>query len=115
MLSHSDLPHSYETIPETTSHQDLAKHKWYRGKISADQAEAALSVGDHRFFVRHSYDELILSKKHNGRLSHTIIHHTPKGYQLEGENKLFGTIPEVIAHYQHSLGTPVETVPLGKQ
>ncbi len=126
-----DLPHSYENIPETTPHhydyisndiyskgepEGLAKYKWYHGKITRDQADAALSIGTgHRFFVWHSSDELTLSRSHHGLRTHTVIQHSPKGYQLEGESKLFGTIPEMITHYQQSLGKPVETVPSGNR
>ena len=62
-----DLPHSCETIPEATSHhydyisndiyskgepEDLAKYKWYHGKVTTDQADAALSFGlSNIFFV----------------------------------------------------------------
>ncbi len=124
----SDLPHSYETIPATTPHhynyisnniysrgepEGLAKYKWYYGKITRDQADAALGIGTGRFIVWHSSDKLMLSRSSCGRISHTIIQRSPRGYQLEGESKLFSTIPEMIAHHQQSLGRPVETVPPG--
>ena len=127
----SDLPNNRKIIPEATPHrydyisndiyskgepEDLAKHKWYHGKITTDQADAALSfVNRNTFFVRHFSDELVLSKTNHGYISHTTIHRSPKGYQLEGNSMLFDTVPAMIAHYQQSLGTPVEKVPSGKQ
>ena len=125
----SDLPHHYETIPEATPHhydyisnniytkgepEDLAKCKWYHGKITRDQVDAALGIGNYdKFLVRHSSNNLILSTSKRGRKVHTIIQRSPKGYQLEGESKLFGNVPEMIAHYKQSLGMPVESVPSG--
>ncbi len=125
----SDLPHSYENIPETTPHhynyisndiyskgepEGLAKYKWYHGKITRDQADAALSLGNsNKFFVWHDSNKLILTKRIFDMVSHTTIHHSPKGYQLERDSKLFDTISEMIAHYQESLGTAVKTVPTG--
>ncbi len=125
----SNLPLSPETIPETTPHhyhyisndiyskgepEGLAKYKWYHGKITRDQADAALGTGNYdKFLVRHSSSNLVLSRTRVGRISHTTIQHSPKGYQLEGSSKIFSSTPEMIEHYQQSLGTAVETVPSG--
>ena len=127
----SDTFHGHSrTIPKTTTdHQyhyictniyskgepeDLAKHKWYHGKVTREQADAALGIGNYdKFIVRHSCDTLILSRARVGRISHTIIQRSPKGYQLEGCSEVFDTIPDMITHYKQSLGSAVEKVPTG--
>ena len=94
--------------------EDLAKYKWYHGKLTREQADAALSDRDHKsFLIRHHYDKLILSRSNRGQIYHAIIQRSPKGYQLEGKRKLFSTIPEMITYYQQTLGTAVEALPTG--
>ena len=131
----SDTPH-YETIPEASSGpsheydiisayakgepEDLTKHSWYHGNITKQQAKAGLKRQefDNRFLVRVSDNNLILSKCINGWISHDIIQRSPKGYQLEHRNRIFKSVSEMIAYYQHHpikgkqmLGTGVATVP----
>ena len=77
--------------------------------MTRSQADAAIAIGAHnQFLVRHDSNKLVLTKKSFSQISHTIILRSPKGYQLEEESKLFDKIPEMILHYQQSLGTPVE-------
>ena len=102
----SDLPHHYETINDSGIYSkgkptDLMKYNWYHGNISEEQAEVAISYGEsNTFFVRHTENKLILSYKIRGWKSHDIIHRSPKGYHLEGKEKVFKTVPEMIDHYK---------------
>ena len=50
--------------------------------------------------VRQSASNLILSKRMFGWVSHDIIHRSPEGYRLEGKEKVFESVAEVIVHYQ---------------
>ena len=117
-----EVPHHYETIPETSSDDDLPHHyetindsgiyskgkptelmkyNWYRGNISEEQAEIALcNTGQNAYLVRHSGTKLILSNRTKGWLSHDVIHCSPDGYRLEGKEKVFKSVPEMIAHYK---------------
>ena len=68
--------------------------------------------------MRVAQNNLILSKSINGWISHDIIQRSFKGYQLEYGDRIFKSVPEMIAHYQHypiegtqMLGTGVATVP----
>ena len=98
-------PH-YETISDKRIYSrgqpsDLLKHSWYHGRISEEQANAALSMGNNNtFLVRQSSNALILSKRVNGWKSHDIIHRSPEGYRLEGKEKVFKSVSELIEHYQ---------------
>ena len=74
---------------------------WYHRDITEKQADIALNtVRSNTFLVRQSGDKLVLSKKINGWISHDIIHRSPEGYRLEGKEKVFETVPKMIAHYQ---------------
>ena len=109
-----EMPHHYDTISdphyETISDKgiyskgkpaDLMKYDWYHGNITEEQAEIAISTGyNNRFLVRHSDLSLILSKSIAGWKSHDIIHRSPEGYRLEGKEKVFKTVPEMIAYYK---------------
>ena len=103
---------------------DLTTRNWFHGSISEEQANTALSTSNHnKFLVRQSNHSLILSNKINGWKSHSIIHHSPEGYRLEGKERVFKTVPEMIAHYQkfpisnrnlQVLGTPIDKAASGK-
>ena len=114
------VPHHYETIPETSSDlphhydifndsviyskektTDLMKYNWYHGNISEEQAEIAIADGNvNKFLVRHSDNKLILSHVAKGWRLHDVIHLSPEGYCLEGKEKMFKTVPAMIQHYK---------------
>ena len=111
------VPHHYETIPGTSSDlphhykisgiyskgkpTDLMKYNWYHGNISEEQAEVAMNYGKgNTFFVQHTENKLILSYRIKGWRTHDIIHRSPKGYHLEGKEKVFKTVSEMIEHYK---------------
>lgn len=100
----SELAQHYETIAEFVSENqpsDLMKFNWYHGKLTEDQAEAALNTaGGNKFVVRQTSTNLLLSKSVNGWKSHDIIHRSAMGYLLEGKTQQFLSIPEMIAFYQ---------------
>ena len=33
-------------------------------------------------------------------MSHDVILHSPEGYRLEGKERVFETVPDMIVHYQ---------------
>ena len=102
----SDLPHHYEIINNSGTYSkgkptELMKYNWYHGNISKEQAEITLSTGQgNPFLVWHSGNKLTLSYTTKGWISHDIIHRSPEGYCLEGREKLFKTVCEVIDHYK---------------
>ena len=98
------------------------KHSWYHGNITKEQAEAGLKgqATDNGFLIRASGKSLLLSKRIHGWVSHDIIHCSPRGYQLDGKDKVFKSVPNMITHYQRHpidgtqvLGTAIATVPSG--
>ena len=112
------VPHHYETIPETSSDlphhydiinnsgtyskgksTDLMKYDWYHGNISEEQASMAIDGDINLFLVRYCDNKLILSYKAKGWRFHNTIHHSPKGYHLEGKKEVFKNVLEMIAHY----------------
>ena len=113
------MPHHYHTIPGPPSHHyetineqgiyseekptDLIKHNWYHGNITEEQVDVILQSTEKHdiFLVRQSAKNLILSTRIRGWKSHDIIHHSPRGYHLEGEKEVFQTVPDMIAYYQH--------------
>ena len=103
--SPSTAPH-YESINDSGIYAkgkpvDLLQHKWYHGNISDEQVNKALGYTNNNvFLVRQSGSNLILSKRMFGWVSHDIIHHSPEGYRLEGKEKVFESVAEMIAHYQ---------------
>ena len=107
--------HRSEAISEATPHHyDYISNKWCPSKITHDQADTEISTRScNQFVIRHSSNNLILSKINEGRISHTIIQHSPKGYLLEGDSKFFDTIPDIIEHYKQSLGIAMEIIPSG--
>ncbi len=117
--------HEYDIISIYTKGEpeQLTKHNWYYGNITKEQAEAAFSLETKNgFLVRVSADNLVLTRQVLGWISHDIIHRSPRGYRLNGKDKLFQSIPEMIAHYQHypidgtqGLGTAITTVPSGQE
>ena len=122
----SDLPHHYETINDSGIYSkgkptDLMKYNWYHGNISEEQAEIAIDDGNmNRFLVRHSENKLILSHRTNGWKSHDIIHCTPEGYRLEGKEKVCTTAHELTEYYQQHpirrgqvLGNPADKASFG--
>ena len=101
-----DLPHHYATINDSGIYSkgkptDLMKYNWYHGNISEEQTEIALNYGSSNiFFVRHSGNKLILFYRISGWRSHDIIHRSPEGYRLEGTEKVFRSVPDMIEHYK---------------
>ena len=52
------------------------------------------------FLVYQDYSNLILSINAGQVISYKKIHRNPEGYRLDGRERLFSTIPEMIAHYK---------------
>ena len=77
---------------------ELNKYHWFYGNITEEQAKAELGLGNsNAFLVRYTSDTLILS----WGLQHTTIHCNPGGYCLEGRDRHFWSIPEMIGYYQY--------------
>ena len=57
----------YEIIADKSSkdeqHKDLFEYNWYHGKITEEEAEAALSVDKDVFLVRQRENSLVLSRR----------------------------------------------------
>ena len=80
---------------------ELNKYHWFYGNITEEQIKAELSLGnDNHFLVRHTSDILILSLKIRGCVQHLTIHYSTEGYCLEGKDRYFQSVPEMIAYYQ---------------
>ena len=80
---------------------ELKKYHWFYGNITEEQTKAELSSDDdNSFLVRHTSDTLVISSRIRGWLQHTVIHCSPKGYCLEGKNRHFQSIHEMIKFYQ---------------
>ena len=78
------------------------KYDWYHGNISEEQADRKIDKRFNNFLVRHSENKLILSYRAQGQKSHDIIHRSPEGYRLEGKEKVFKTVHDMIEHYAQS-------------
>ena len=106
ILGTSSEPHDYDTIDDSAIYSkgkptDLMKYTWYHGNISKEQADTALSAQKgNTFFVRHLGKKLILSYRTLGWISHDIIHRSPEGYHLEGKEKVFKSVAEMIHQYK---------------
>ena len=80
---------------------DLLKYVWFHGNVSKDQAIQELqAMKKDAFLVRQDGSDLILSIKVARNISHQIIHRYSGGYGLEGRDREFASIPELITHYQ---------------
>ena len=76
-------------------------YHWFYGTITEEQTKAELSYkSGNTFLVRYTSGTLILSLNIRGWQQNTVIHHSPKGYQLEWRDRYFQSVPEMIAHYQ---------------
>ena len=72
---------------------------WFYGNITEEQTKAELSFGNgNSFLVRNT---LTLSSKIRGWVQHTVINYGPEGYCLEGKDRHFRSVREMIAHYQN--------------
>ena len=80
---------------------ELNKYHWFYGNITEKETKVELCFSNsNTFLVRYTSDILILSSTIRGWVQHTIIHYSPEGYCLEGKDKHFWSVPELIAHYQ---------------
>ncbi len=122
-MGHLTHTHQSPAVYAEGEPEDLLQHSWYHGYITTEQAEAALKsqATDNGFLVRVLSNNLFLSKRVNGWVSHDVIHRSPRGYRLDGKDKPFESIPEMVTHYQHHsidgvqvLGTAITTVPSGQ-
>ena len=85
---------------------ELNKYHWFYGNITEEQIKAELSLGNgNHFLVRHTSDILILSLNIQGWVQHMPIHYSPEGYYLEGKDRHFKSVPEMIAYYKKN---PIE-------
>ena len=76
---------------------ELNKYHWFYGNITEEQTKAELGLeNSNTFLVRYTSDTLILS----WGVQHTTIHYSHGGYCLEGRDRHFWSIPEMIAYYQ---------------
>ncbi len=75
--------------------------------MSKEEAEIATGMGNfNRFLVQQSSNDLFLTSKRKGWIYHHLINYSTEGYSLEGKEKMFKTIPEMILHY---LTFPIDT------
>ena len=81
---------------------ELKKYHWFYGNITEEQTNVELTFGgtSNHFLVRHTSDILILSFKIRGWIQHIPIHYSSEGYCLEGKDRHFQSVPEMIAYYQ---------------
>ena len=80
---------------------ELKKYHWFYGNTTEEQTNVELNFGDsNQFLVRHTSDILILSLQIRGWAQHITIHYSPEGYYLEGKDRHFQSVPEMIAYYQ---------------
>ena len=92
------VSHSYDVITDYAEGVpvELSKHDWFYGKISREHAAAELSLGNgNKFLV-----SLLLTSKVRGWVQHTAICYNPEGYCLEGKDKHFNNIADIIEYYQ---------------
>ena len=108
-MATSDIPHHYDTINDSGIYSkgkptELMRYDWYHGSVSEERAEIALGCVKklNTFLVRHSENKLILSHKTLGWMAHDIIHRSPEGYHLAGTKEMFKTVPDMIEHYKQS-------------
>ncbi len=79
---------------------DITQYSWYHGKMSKEEAEIAIGKEFlNNFLVRQSSNDLFLTSKRGGWIHHHLINYSTEGYCLEGKEKMFKTIPEMILHY----------------
>ncbi len=74
--------------------------------MSEEEADIAIRGIGNRFLVRQSSNDLFLTSKRRGWIYHHLIKYSTEGYCLEGKEKMFKTIPEMILHY---LTFPIDT------
>ena len=80
---------------------ELTKYNWFHGKMTEEQVESALSIGNcNHFLVRQSGNYLILSTTIKGWRHHYVINRSPRGYCLEGKNEYFKSVSKLLKHYQ---------------
>ena len=80
---------------------ELSKHDWFYGRISKEHAAAELSLGNgNKYLVWNTSDTLLLTSKVRGWVQHTAICYSPEGYCLEGKDKYFNNIADMIEYYQ---------------
>ena len=99
-----DAPHHYESVSDHYSKgepTDLMEQSWFHGKLTEEQAESALSIGNvNTFLVQQIDNSLILSSSIQGWRHHHVINRSPRGYCLEGKNEYFDNVSEMLKYYQ---------------
>ena len=86
---------------------------WYHGDISCDVAEERLEAQDSDcFLVRKSRSQpgnYVLSLSYGKVMKHFVIRKENRRYEVEGTEKSFGSLQELIAYYkEHYLTTDWE-------
>ena len=80
---------------------DLLQYVWFHGTVSKDQAIQELqAMKKDAFLVRQDGSDLILFTKVAQDTTYQIICRYSGSYGLEGRDREFASIPELITHYQ---------------
>ena len=96
-----------------TSPLSLADVPWYHGSISWHVAKERLTKQDSDcFLVRKSQSQpgkYCLSVMYGGVIKHFVIRKKDQWYKVEGTEKQFSSLQELVAHYKkHYLSTDWE-------
>ena len=91
----------------------VVQELWYHGDISWQLAEERLNKQDSdRFLVRKSQSQpgkYALAVRYGGIVKHFVIHKENQRYEVEGTEKSFGSLQELVAFYkEHYLTTDWE-------
>ncbi len=99
-IKSSDSTESYHHT--SAMENDLLKYHWYHQSMTELEADMSFMRLQDRdgILVRHSSDNLYLSVKSCGAVSHTLIRCINQtSFSLEGDNKIFRTIPDMVRYY----------------
>uniref|UniRef100_A0A8C9TNL4 Phosphoinositide-3-kinase regulatory subunit 1 n=1 Tax=Scleropages formosus TaxID=113540 RepID=A0A8C9TNL4_SCLFO len=99
----AENPYSMVEDEEDLPHHD--EHTWRLGNINRSQAETLLrGKRDGTFLVRDSSKAgcYACSVVADGEVKHCVINKTPTGYGFAEPYNLYGSLKELVLHYQHT-------------
>lgn len=93
---------------------NLVQKPWYHSDISWEKSEERLAAQDSDCFLvrksQHQEGKLVISVKYGGVIKHHTILTKYQYYEVEGTEKKFSSMDELIAYYQDNFLSTEEEV-----
>ena len=93
---------------------NLVQNPWYHSGISWKKSEKRLNAQDSDCFLvrksQHQEGKLVISVKCGGKVKHHTVREENQRYEVEGTEKKFDSMDELIAYYQNNFLSTEEEV-----